>query len=80
MNVDFTKSSFIAFDYSTKTIAVQTKSVYDIGNYDYKVYFELSDYPSVSKSVPLNIIILRQPSKPISVLPKPNSAYTIAPG
>ena len=80
MNIDTTKSTFLSYDDLSKTIQVQTASVSDIGNYDYKVYFEVTDYPSVSKSVPLTIKILRQPSKPIIVLPKPSSAYTIAPG
>ena len=51
-----------------------------MGNYDYKVHFELTDYPSVSTSIPLTINILRPPSLPITIQPTPKSSYTVTPG
>ena len=59
---------------------METESLLDAGTYNYAVYFELTDYPEVSASVPLTVKILRQPASPISILPKPKSSYTLSPG
>ena len=79
-NLDLLLSSFLSYDAVTKTITVETESLLDAGTYNYAVYFELTDYPEVSASVPLTVKILRQPASPISILPKPKSSYIISPG
>jgi len=79
-NLDLLLSSFLSYDTASKTLSVETESLSDAGTYNYAIYFELTDYPEVSASVPVTVQILRQPSSPISILPKPKSSYTLSPG
>ena len=80
VGMDLSKSTFMAFDLAKRNLTVQSLSFSEISTYDYQIYFELIDYPAISKSIPLTIKILRQPARPITIQPKPKSSYTLSPG
>ena len=77
---DISTTGFLSYDESTKTLKVQSYSFADAGTYNFQVQYKLTNYPTVKSSIPLTIKIQTPPTLPITISPKPLSAYTVEPG